>query len=125
MHITSHFKNLYTNQCYQSVLGTVGTYAINLRINLQIINNEMMILICIICRYIMLHQFKSSRKLNICVEYLRMLFRMKVAYIFYFQYSFQEIRIIKIYFIIHGSVIMHMCFKAVWWIMRAIQFNWL
>ena len=60
------------------------TYAINLKINLQLINNEMMILICLICRYIMLHQFISSRKFRICVrvEYLRMLSRMKAAYIF-------------------------------------------
>ena len=105
------------------------TYAINLRINFQIINNEMMILIYLICRYIMLHQFMPSRKLTICVEYLRMLSKMKAGYIVYFQYSFQEIRIINIYFIIHGSVIIHMCPKAVsaavWWIMRAIQFNWL
>ena len=97
------------------------TYAITLRINLQIINNEMMILIC----PMMLHQFISSRKLKICVECLIMLSRMTAAYIFYFQYSFQEIRIINIYFIIHGSVIIHMCSKAVsaavWWIMRAIQ----
>ena len=89
----------------------------------------MMILICLICRYIMLHQFISSRKLKICVEYLRMLSRMKAAYIFHFQYSFQEIRIINIYFIIHGSVIIHMYSRAmsaaVWWIMMVIQFNWL
>ena len=84
-----------------------------------------MILICFICRYIMLHQFISSRKLKICVEYLRMLYRMKAAYIFYFQYSFQEISIINMYFIIHVSVIIHMCSNAVGWIMRAIQFNWL
>ena len=101
------------------------TYAINFRINLQIINNEMMILICLICRYIKLHQFISSRERKICVEYLRTLFRMKAAYIVYFQDSFQEIRFIILYFIIHGSVIIHMCSKAVWWIMRAIQFNWL
>ena len=82
----------------------------------------MMISICLICRYIMLHQFISSRKLKIYVEYLRMLSRMK-AYIFYFQYSCQDIRIINMYFIIHGSLIIHMCFKAVWWIMRTIQFN--
>ena len=56
------------------------TYAINFRINLLIINNEMMILICLICRYIMLHQFLSSRKLKIYVEYLRMLSQMKAAY---------------------------------------------
>ena len=71
------------------------TYATNFRINLQIINNEMMILICLICRYIMLHQFISSRKSKICIAYLRILSRMKAAYIFYFQYSFQEIRIIN------------------------------
>ena len=29
------------------------------------------------------------------------------------------------HFIIHGSVIIYMWSKAVWWIMRAIQFNWL
>ena len=44
------------------------------------------------------------------------------AIIFYFQYSFQEIRIINMYVIIHGSVIIHMCSKAVWWTMRVIQF---
>ena len=60
------------------------TYAINFRINLQIINKEIMILIWLICRYLMLHQFISSRKLEICVEYLRMLSRMKAAYIFIF-----------------------------------------
>ena len=101
------------------------TYATNFRINLQIINNEMMILIYLICRYIMLHQFISSRKFKICVVYLRMLSRMKAAYIFYFQYSFLEIRIINMYVIIHGSVIIHMCFLAIWWIIKAIQFNWL
>ena len=31
------------------------TYATNIRINLQIIENEMMISICLIYRYIMLH----------------------------------------------------------------------
>ena len=46
------------------------TYAINLRINIQIINNEMMILICLIFQYILLHQFISSCKLKICVKYL-------------------------------------------------------
>ena len=101
------------------------TYATNFRINLQIINNEMMILIYLICRYIMLHQFISSRKFKISVVYLRMLSRMKAAYIFYFQYSFLEIRIINMYVIIHDSVIIHMCFLAVWWIIKAIQFNWL
>ena len=85
------------------------TFAINLRIHLQIVNNEMMIIICLICRYIMLHQFIFSRKLKICIEYLRMFSRMKTAYIFYFQYSFQEICIVNIYLIIHGSVIIHMC----------------
>ena len=69
--------------------------ATNFRINLQIINNEMTILICLICRYIMLHEFISSCKLKIFVGYLRMLSRMKAAYIFYFQNSFQEIRIIS------------------------------
>ena len=71
------------------------TYATKFRINLQIINNEMMILICLISRDIMLHQFISSHKFKICVVYLRMLSRMKAAYIFYFQYSFLEIRIIN------------------------------
>ena len=60
------------------------TCATNVRINLQIINNEMMILIYLICRYIMLHQFISSREFKICVVYLRMLSRMKEAYIFLF-----------------------------------------
>ena len=60
------------------------TYAANFRINLQIINNEMMILIYLICRYIILHQFISSCKFEICVVYLRMLSRMKAAYIFLF-----------------------------------------
>ena len=122
MHITSHFNNIFINQCSQSVLGTVR---IHFRTNLQIINNEMMILIYLICRCIMLHQFISSRKFKICVVYLRMLFRMKAAYIFYFQYSFLEIHIINMHVIIHGSVIIHMCCKAVWWIIKAIQFNWL
>ena len=81
------------------------TYATMFRINLQIINNEMMILIYLICRYIMLHQFISSRKFKICVVYLRMLSRMKAAYIFYLQYSFLEIRNINMHVIIHGSVI--------------------
>ena len=80
------------------------TYATNFRINLQIINNEMMILIYLIWRYIMLHQFISSCKFKI---YLRMLSRMKAAYIFYFQYSFLAIRIINMYVIIHDSVIIH------------------
>ena len=107
MHITSHFNNIFINQCSQSVLGTVR---IHFRTNLQIINNEMMILKYLICRYIMLHQFISSRKFKICVVYLRMLFRMKAAYIFYFQYSFLEIRIINMYVIIHvlqSSVVDH------------------
>ena len=89
------------------------TYATNFRINLQIINNEMMILIYLICRYIMLHQFISSCKFKICVVYLRMLSRMKAAYIFYFQYSFLEIRIINMYVIIHGSVIIHVLLSSV------------
>ena len=101
------------------------TYATNFRINLQIINNEMMILIYLICRYIMLHQFISSRKFKICVVYLRILSRMKAAYIFYFQYSFLEICITNMYVIIHGSVIIHMCFLTMSWIIKAIQFNWL
>ena len=50
---------------------------------------------------------------------------MKAAYIFYFQYNFKKIRIINMYFIIHGSVIIYMCSKSVWLTMRAIQFNWL
>ena len=79
------------------------TYAANFRINLQIINNEMMILIYLICGYIMLHQFISSCKFKICVVYLRMLSRMKATYIYYFQYSFLEICIINMYVIIHGS----------------------
>ena len=54
-----------------------------------------------------------------------MLSRMKAAYIFYFQYTFLEILIINMYVIIHGSVIIHMCFLAVWRIIKAIQFNWL
>ena len=127
MHIASHFNNIFTNQCLipECAWYCRDTCAINLRMDLQIINNEMMILICLIFRYIVLHQFISSRELKICVEYHRMLSRIKAAYIFYFQYSFQEFRIINIYFIIHGSVIIHMCSKAVWWIMSAIQFNWL
>ena len=48
---------------------------------------------------------------------------MKAAYIFYFQYSFQEIRLINMYFIIHDSVIIYMCCKSVWLTIRAIQFN--
>ena len=74
-----------------------------------------MILIYPICRYIMLPLFTSYRKSEICFKYLRMLIsRMKAAYIFYFQYSFQEIHIINMYVIIHGSVIIYMCSKAVW-----------
>ena len=69
-----------------------------------------MILIYHICRYIMLPLFTSYRKSEICFKYLRMLSRKKAAYIFYFQFSFQEIRIINMYVIIHGSVIIHMCF---------------
>ena len=60
---------------------------------LQNINYENMILIYHICRYIMLPLFTSYRKSEICFKYLRMLSRMKAAYIFYFQFSFQEIRI--------------------------------
>ena len=92
---------------------------------LQIINYENMILIYHICRYIMLPLFISYRKSEICLKYLRIISKMKAAYIFYFKYSFQEICIINMYFIIHGSVIIYMWSKAVWWIMRAIQFNWL
>ena len=86
------------------------------------INYENMILIYHICRYIMLPLFTSYRKSEICFKYLRMLSRMKAAYIFYFKFSFQEIRIINMYVIFHGSVIIHMCFLAVWWTMRVIQF---
>ena len=89
---------------------------------LQNINYENMILIYPIYRYIMLPQFTPYRKSEICFKYLRMLSRMKAAYIFYFQYSFQEIRIINMYVTIHGSVIIYMCSKAVWWTMRVIQF---
>ena len=122
MHITSHFNDIFTIQCLpECAWYCKDTYATNFRINLQIINNEMMILIYLIYRYIMLHQFISSRKFEICVLYLRMLSRMKAAYIFYFQFSFQEIRIINMYVIIHGSVIIHMCFLAVWWIIKAIH----
>ena len=91
---------------------------------LQNINYENMILIYHICRYIMLPLFTSYRKSEICFKCLRMLSRMKAAYIFYFQYSFQEIRIINMYVIIHGSVIIYKCSKAVWWTMRVIQFIW-
>ena len=89
---------------------------------LQNIDNENMILIYHICRYIMLPLFTSYRKSEICFKYLKMLARMKAAYIFYFQYSFQEIYIINMYVIIRGKVIIHMCSKAVWWTMRVIQF---
>ena len=75
---------------------------------------KMVILVCLICRYIMLNQFLSSRKLKICVEYLRMLSKMKAYIFFYFQDTFQEIRIINIYFIIHVSVNIYMCCKSVW-----------
>ena len=71
---------------------------------LQNINYENMILIYHICRYIMLPPFTSYRKSEICFKYLRMLYRMKAAYIFYFQYSFQEICIINMYVIIHGKI---------------------
>ena len=37
---------------------------------------------------------------------------MKAAYIFYLKYSFQEICIINMYFIIHGSVIIYMWSKS-------------
>ena len=84
---------------------------------LQNINYENMILIYHICRYIMLPLFTSYRKSEICFKYLRMLSRMKAAYIFYFQFSFQEICIINMYVIIHDSVIIQMCFLAVWWTM--------
>ena len=82
---------------------------------------ENMILIYHICRYIMLPLFTSYRKSEICFKYLRMLSRMKAAYIFYCQFSFQKIRIINMYFIIHGSVIIYMYSKAVWWTMRTIE----
>ena len=75
---------------------------------LQNINYENMILIYHICRYIMLPLFTSYRKSEICFKYLRMLSRMKAAYIFYSHFSFQEIRIINMYVIIHGSVIIYM-----------------
>ena len=81
-----------------------------------------MILIYHIYRYIMLPLFTLYRKSEICFKYLRMLSRMKAAYIFYFKYSFQEICIINMYVIIHGSVIIYMCPEAVWWTMRVIQF---
>ena len=76
-----------------------------------------------ICRYIMLPLFSSYRKseINICFKYLRMLSRMKAAYIFYFQYSFQEIRIIHKH-VCHNSRFsdyLHVV-KAVWWTMRVI-----
>ena len=61
---------------------------------LQNINYENMILIYI-CRYIMLPLFTSYRKSEICFKYPRMLSRINAAYIFYFQYSFQEIRFIN------------------------------
>ena len=91
---------------------------------LQNINYENMILIYHICRYIMLPLFTSYRKSEICFRYLRMLSRMKAAYIFYFQFSFLENRIINMYVIIHGSVIIHMYSNAVRWTMRVIQFIW-
>ena len=89
---------------------------------LQNINYENIILIYHICRYIMLPLFTSYRKSEICLKYHRILSRMKAAYTFYFQCSFQEIRIINMYVIIHGSVIIYMCSKAVWWTMWVIQF---
>ena len=75
---------------------------------LQNINYENMLLKYHICRYIMLPLLTSYRKSEICFKYLRMLSNMKAAYIFYFQYSFQEIWIINMYVIIHGSVIKFM-----------------
>ena len=100
MLITSHFNyTLKKSMLPECAWYCKDTYATNFCINFEIINNEMMILICIICRYIMLHQFISSRRLKICVKYLRM--------IFYFLYTFQEICIINMYFIIHGPVIIH------------------
>ena len=100
MLITSHFNNtLRKSMLPECAWYCKDTYATNFSINFEIINNEMMIFICIICRYIMLHQFISSRRLKICVKYLRM--------IFYFLYTFQEICIINMYFIIHGPVIIH------------------
>ena len=56
----------------------------------------------------MLPLFISYKKSEICFKYLRILSRMKAAYIFYFQYSSQEIRIINMYVIIHGSVTVDM-----------------
>ena len=88
---------------------------------LQNINYEN-ILVYHICRYIMLPLFTSYRKSEICFKYLKTVSRMKAAYIFYFQYSFQEIYIINMYVIIHGTVIIYMCSKTVWWTMRVIQF---
>ena len=49
---------------------------------LQNINYENMILIYYICRYITLPLFTAYRKSEICFKYLRMLSRMKAAYIF-------------------------------------------
>ena len=77
-----------------------------------------MILIYHICRYIMLPQFISyCSKSEICPKYLRIISRMKAAYIIYFQYSFQEIFIINMYLInsrfsdyphvLQGSVVDH------------------
>ena len=54
---------------------------------LQNIDYENMIVIYHICRYIMLPLFTSYRKSEICFKYLRMLSRMKAAYIFYFQFN--------------------------------------
>ena len=108
MLITSHFNTIFKKSMLpECAWYCKDTYATNFSINFEIINNEMMILICIICRYIMLHQFISSRRLKICVKYLRMISRMKAASIFYFLYTFQEICIINMYFIIHGPVIIH------------------
>ena len=108
MHIISHFNNIFT-MLPECVWYCRDTYTTNITINLQIINNEIIIFICLILRYMMLHYFISSRKLKSCVKYLRMLSRFNAADILYFQYSFLEIRIIKLYCIIHGSVVIHMC----------------
>ena len=39
---------------------------------------------------------------------------MKAAYIFDFQYIYPEISIIKVYRIIHGSLILNVCCQSVW-----------
>ena len=91
---------------------------------LQNINYENMILIYHISRYIMLPRFTSYRKSEICFKYLRIISRMNAASNFYFQYICPETNIIKVYCIVHGSLILNMCFQSVWWTMRAIQFNY-